>query len=417
VGENAPAAHEKQVRIAVSILPTTAGESAILHIINRPVETLKTVELGAAGAALQQHELLEISDLKMALQHLKSGALFLTGSPYSDRITTLYSILQELDYVRKNIVTLESYTEYSTDKYSQIRYWSGSLWDTIGYDLSTSPSAPLRTDSEQLHTPTRQSSEPEKPLFETQQDIIMTGDGTTLRSAKPFNKLPSTKLPSTKLPSTKLRTGSIYNPQLVSQIPNPAQKVLASWLSALKNQDADVALVDWIGSDVVLFQCLNYAAHHLLLGAFDVKHIFEMLAYCLDCQVKPSVLASRVYALLAQQSVHILCQECKQQDTTEFGKRFIERLPLASVEIEEKPKIFAPVGCHACHMTGYTHYVVLFEVLKMEPWLKEMLTANTPLSEIRDTAVEKGFSSIEQKSIELLLTGETSIEQIFSIIT
>jgi len=398
------AANEEQVRIAVSIVPTTAGESATLHIINRSIETMKDAEREAASSSFQQNELLEIGDIKTTLQHLKSGALFLAGSPYSDRVTTLYSILNGVDHVRKKIVTLESYTEYSTDKYSQIRYSGGNLWDTIdNNDLPTGSG-----QSTPPKSPSRQSSEPDGLSPETQKNMILAGDVTKLQSAD-----------------------SAYTPQLVSQITNPAQKILSSWLYALKAQDADVMLVDCIGSDVVLSQCLDYAANQLLLGAFDFKHVFEILAYCLDCQVKPSVLASRVYALLAQQSVHILCQECKQKDTTDLGKQFVDRLFPASVlsEVEgtgidsaeggaeEKPEIFAPVGCPACHMTGYTHHVVLFEVLKMEAWLKEMLAANAPLSEIRSSAVEKGFSSLKQKSVELLLTGKTSIGQILSIVT
>ncbi len=176
-------------------------------------------------------------------------------------------------------------------------------------------------------------------------------------------------------------------------------------------------LVDWIGSDVVLSQCLDYAASHLLIGAFNVKHVFEILAYCLDCQVKPSVLVSRMYALLAQQTIHLLCPECKQPDTSDFAKQFLDRLPPASLEQHANPEMFVPVGCSVCRMTGYARRVILFEVLNMEPWLKEMLTANAALAEIRNAAVEKGFSSLEQKSIELFLSGETSIEQILAIVT
>jgi type IV pilus assembly protein PilB len=387
VGQNAPV-DEEHMRIAVSILPTAVGESAVLYVINKSVETLKEAEHEAAIPAFQQHERAEIDKIKTALQHLKSGALFLAGSPYPDKITTLYSILNELIHARKNIITLESYTEYSTDKFSQIRYSHGAL-ETIGNNPPTSSE-----QSETSTSPSQQSFDLDN-LSPEIQNMIMTGDVTKPQLAN-----------------------LAYNLRSASRIPNPTQRALSLWLSVLKTQDADVLLVDCIGSDVVLSQCLDYAAHHLLLGAFDFKHVFELLAYCLECQVKPSVFASRVYALLAQQSVHVLCEECKQKDATDFGKQFVEQLPPASVKNHQAaPEIFAPVGCPACHGTGYTHRVVLFEVLKMEPWLKEMLMTHVPLAEIQSTATEKGFSSLEQKSIELLLTGKTSLEQVFSIIT
>jgi type IV pilus assembly protein PilB len=387
MGQNAPV-DEEHVRIAVSILPTAAGESAVLYVINKPVETLKEAEHEAAIPAFQQHERAEIDKIKTALQHLKSGALFLAGSPYPDKITTLYSILNELVHARKNIITLESYTEYSTDKFSQIRYSHGAL-ETIGNNPPTISEQPevSKSPSQQLFGLDNLSPEI--------QNMIMAGDITKPQLAN-----------------------LAYNLRSAFHIPNPTQRVLSSWLSVLKNQDADVLLVDCIGSDIVLSQCLDYAAYHLLFGAFDFKHVFELLAYCLECQVKPSVLASRLYALLAQQSVHVLCEECKQQDATDFSKQFVEQLPPASVKNHQaSPEIFAPVGCPACQGTGYTHRVILFEVLKMESWLKKMLMTHVPLAEIRSTATEKGFLSLEQKSIELLLTGKTSLEQVLSIIT
>ena len=386
VGKNAPA-YEEQVKLAVSIFPTTAGESAVLHVINKSVKTLAELAPATAFPAFQQRELLAISDLKTTLAHLKAGGIFLAGSPYADKITTLYSLLQEVDPVRKNIVTLEAYTEYGTDQYAQIRYFSGNPWEVMRND------------------PTKNSAPSQPPIPE---------QSLTSEELSPEVQKESTRPKDADKPGT---LNAAYHLRPGAHLPNPAQKVLSSWLAALKPHDADVLLVDCIGSDVVLSQCLEYAAQHLLLGAFDFREVFEILAYCLDCQIKPSALVSQVYTLLAQHTVHLLCQDCKQPDTTDFGKQLIDRLPPAFVAAHPaKSEIFASVGCPACHGTGYSQRIILFEVLKMEPWLKEMLLTHTPLADIRRTASEKGFVAIEQKSIDLLLTGKTSIEQILSIV-
>jgi type II secretory ATPase GspE/PulE/Tfp pilus assembly ATPase PilB-like protein len=193
---------------------------------------------------------------------------------------------------------------------------------------------------------------------------------------------------------------------------NPPQKVLSCWLAGLQKQDADIVLVDHIESDAVLAQCLDYAASQLMLSAFGFKHVFDLLAYCLDCQIPPAILTSRVYALLAQHTVFLLCQACKHSDTTDATKQIMAQF------VEEgggQPEIFAPVGCPACYGTGYTEAIILFEILTMEPWLKELLLAHAPLIEIRKTAAEKGFSSLKQKCTELLHTGQTSLEQVLAI--
>jgi type II secretory ATPase GspE/PulE/Tfp pilus assembly ATPase PilB-like protein len=167
----------------------------------------------------------------------------------------------------------------------------------------------------------------------------------------------------------------------------------------------------------VLAKFFEQAAHRLLLGVCDFKHAFDVLTYSLDCQIKPSVVASRLYALLAQQTVHLLCPECKQVDTSDFARQVVDQLPAASVERHQgSVDIFRPEGCPACYMTGYAQSTVLFEVLMMETWLKDMLKSNQSLADIRKEAEQHAFVSLEQKCSELLLSGETSIEQVLSIV-
>lgn len=389
VGEQEVPATEEQIRIAVSIFPTAAGEAVTLYIINKSLEYVKEVEHRGILPSFQQNERAEIDQIKAALHHMKSGAIFLAGSPYPDKITTLYSMLQELDYTRKKIMTFEAYTEYSTDKYYQIRYAQGRQGIMAGKNPSSSEPPKASTTSSQ------NVLDFDTVAPENQKDMVMAGGVSNLYSSS-----------------------SGYTSPLLSQVLNPDQKMLAYWFSIVNDQDADVVLVDHIESHTVLSQCLDYAVHHLVLGAFGCKHIFEVLAYCLDCQIPPSVLTSRLYALLAQQSVLLLCEECKQKDTTDFTKQFVDQLLAVSPEENNTAaEIFVPVGCPACHGTGYTQHVVLFEILKMDPWIQEMLMENALLAEMRRVAGEKDFSSIRQKSKELFLTGKTSLEQIFSIVT
>ena len=345
---------EEQVSVALSIFPTEAGESAVLRFINKSFEKMEELDGDAPTISSSKAELQDILKIKTALPYLQSGAVFLAGSPYPDKITTLYSLLQGIDHQRKKIVTLESYTEYCTDKYAQIRYGSEDSPDLPGGHIVPDPG---------------------------QETQVSDTEKRDLRE-------------------------------------DPSQQRLFSWLKTLEQQDADVIVVDHIASPSVMSHCIGQAASRLVLGAFDFKQVFDVLAYCLDCQIKPSVLASQIYALIAQHTLHLLCDECKQEDTTEFAQQFLNQLPPEFAKQRQEPaKIFRPAGgCPACSMTGYMERSVLFEVLIMEPWLKDMLVANCPVHEIRQVATEHDFVSLEQKSIALLLAGQTSIEQILSVV-
>lgn len=346
---------EGQMKFALSIFPVEAGESAVLQLVNKPLRYLPDLETGPVLLSTQRREREELTQLKATLQYLKTGAILMAGAPYADKIATLYTLLQGLDPTRKRIMTLEAYTEYSTDAYTQIRYGGGEAPCSAGKNGGRGAERSLTADS-----------------VKTDREILLSGSS----------------------PHT-----------------------LSSWLTTVNQQDVDVILVDNLGTQNIVTQCFDLAAHHVLLGTFEFKQVFDVLAYCLDCQIKPSVLAARVYALIAQQTVYTLCEQCKQPDTTEFSAQFLERVsPAFTATLQGPPAMFLPKGCPACHQTGYTDRVVLFEVLKMETWLKDGLGENMPLSELRKMAEMQGFVSFEQACLELLLTGKTSIEQILSIV-
>jgi type II secretory ATPase GspE/PulE/Tfp pilus assembly ATPase PilB-like protein len=376
---------ESSVILGASILPTAAGESVVLNVINKPVTHLWEQVQKETVPSLQEKELLDIRKLQANLRNLKSGAFFLGGSPYFDKATTLYTMLNEFDPIRKKIVTLESHSEYRAEKYYQIRY-AGGEYLAIDHEIS----------SEQM-------SDHESFL----QDVFGVED--LRQESRPL------VMSESETEATYHQASSKYNAQLAARILNPAQRQLSSWLSALQEHDADVLLVDHIANDVVMSQCLDFAARGLLFASLDFMHVFQILTYLLDCQVKPSILTSWVRALMAQQSVRILCQECRQKDTTEIGKQILERF--YSAVDEAPPEIYAPGGCPVCNMTGYVYRVILFEVLQMEPWIKDMLLSGASLAAIQHTAEEKDFQSLEKKSLDLLFSGQTSIEEVFSILT
>ncbi|MCP4398735.1 MAG: hypothetical protein GY801_15730, partial [bacterium] len=345
--------------LAVSITPTASGESAVLHVIHKPVDRLWEQLRKDAVSELQGQELADMYALQTEISRCKSGAVLIGGSPYFDKMMTLYAMSGELDPIRKKIVALERFSEYRAGDYYQIKY-SGNENRTRA---SLDDAEPVLHDESQHMSQTR-----------------------SLRQTVP-----------------------------AADIRPPAQRRLSSWLDAVSTHDTDVLLVDHIESEVVLSQCLDFAGHGLLFASLNFPNVFQMLLYLRDCQVKASVLSSRVQVLVAQQSVRNLCQECKQPDSTEQTKLFLENFLTQRDGEFATAELWMPQGCPKCHMSGYTQSVVLFEILRLESWLQDMMLRGASLQEIQAEAEERAFQSLEKKAIALLLSGQTSLEEVFSI--
>ncbi|PID55918.1 hypothetical protein CSB45_13955 [candidate division KSB3 bacterium] len=344
-------------RFVVSMAPTESGEAAVVSVIHKSPERLWAQLLQNADSQRQERELAEMYALQTEIIRRKTGAILLGGAQLFDKAATLYAMMGKLDPLRQKIVTLERHTEYRAKDYYQISYAGAEPWAAL--------------------TP-------------------VTADAASLLSYD---------APSVSQARVRHQTG------FELEIQPQTQQQLSAWLNAVGSCDTDVMLVDHIESESVLFQCLDFAGHGLLFASLDFPNVYQLLMYLRDCRVKASVLSSRVHALVAQQSVRQLCQECKQPDSSEQAAAF-----LTEFSRQEDDELYRPQGCPSCHMSGYTQRLVLYEILCLEAWLQELLLNGAPLRDIQASAEKRGFHSLRKKAVELLLSGDTSLEEAYPIL-
>ncbi len=102
----------KDVDFRVSILPTTFGQKIVMRILDK---TNLSLGLGGLGISEKPFKLIKDSIRK------PFGMLLITGPTGSGKSTTLYSIINELNSVDKNIITVEDPVEYMVEGLTQIQ--------------------------------------------------------------------------------------------------------------------------------------------------------------------------------------------------------------------------------------------------------------------------------------------------------
>ena len=102
----------KEVDLRVSTLPTVLGEKAVLRVLDRGRLTFNLDELGMPEQSLQP--------IKNMLAR-PYGLLLVTGPTGSGKTTTLYSALELIKSVHRNIVTVEDPVEYQIDLVNQVQ--------------------------------------------------------------------------------------------------------------------------------------------------------------------------------------------------------------------------------------------------------------------------------------------------------
>jgi len=102
--------HEIDIRL--SVIPTIHGEKAVLRLLDRSSFLIPKAQLGFTEANLAK-----FNDL-LATPH---GIILVTGPTGSGKSTTLYTMLDEINNVGDNIVTVEDPVEYMIEGLSQIQ--------------------------------------------------------------------------------------------------------------------------------------------------------------------------------------------------------------------------------------------------------------------------------------------------------
>jgi type IV pilus assembly protein PilB len=122
----------REVDLRVSTMPTVLGEKAVLRVLDRSRLTFDLAALGIPPDTLDQFK---------QMLGKPYGLLLVTGPTGSGKTTTLYSALELVKSVHRNIVTVEDPVEYQIGLINQVQ-----VNDATGFSFANSLRAILRQD-------------------------------------------------------------------------------------------------------------------------------------------------------------------------------------------------------------------------------------------------------------------------------
>ncbi|HBR14598.1 MAG TPA: type II secretion system protein GspE [Candidatus Omnitrophica bacterium] len=105
----------KEVDFRVSLLPTTFGQKIVMRVLDKG-----NLAMGLNGLGIEEKA------LKVLREAIRKpfGMILVTGPTGSGKSTTLYTIVNELNTIDKNIITVEDPVEYLVEGLTQIQTWA-----------------------------------------------------------------------------------------------------------------------------------------------------------------------------------------------------------------------------------------------------------------------------------------------------
>ena len=73
------------------------------------------------------------------------------------------------------------------------------------------------------------------------------------------------------------------------------------------------------------------------------------------------------------------------------------------------------VGCEKCRKTGYSGRLGIFELLVMDDGLRDLVTSNPDVNQLRKLCRERGLVTLRQDGFEKVKKGLTTIDEIIRV--
>ncbi|RMH56272.1 MAG: type II secretion system protein GspE [Candidatus Hydrogenedentota bacterium] len=270
------------------------------------------------------------------------------------------------------------------------------------------------SDLEQLGLTPPQVETVKRSLFRPHGMILVTGPTgsgktTTLYACLEILNSPEKNIVTVEDPVEYMIPG-------INQVPAHPQIGLnfAKVLRSILRQDPDVIMVGEIRDQETAEIAINAAlTGHLVLSTLHTNDAPGAVVRLENMGIEPFLITSTLLLTISQRLMRKICPECKEPYTP--PPELVESMRLETLPPEGT--FFRGRGCEACSNTGYRGRVGVYELLEITEDVKAMVLKRMTSSAIKSAAIEKGFRTLRQASLDLVFRGLTTLEEVWRVST
>jgi type IV pilus assembly protein PilB len=183
----------------------------------------------------------------------------------------------------------------------------------------------------------------------------------------------------------------------------------ATALRSFLRQDPDVLMVGEI-RDLETAQIASQAAltGHLVLSTLHTNDAAGAVTRLTDLGVEPFLICATLEAVLAQRLVRRICPECRER--VESPEMLLAEAGVRSGEHAAR-SVFRGRGCAVCNGIGYKGRIGVFEWLRMNEPIRELVLERAPASAIQRLAAAQGMETLRSAGLRAVFDGCTTVEE------
>jgi len=124
-----------------------------------------------------------------------------------------------------------------------------------------------------------------------------------------------------------------------------------------------------------------------------------------DMGVEPFLVSSAVEGTIAQRLVRKICPKCK-------APYFPPEKLMNELELPSTTQFFKGKGCGYCRNTGYSGRIGLYEVLRTNDKIRDLIISRPTTSGVRNLARQEHMRTLWEDGIQKVISGITTIDEV-----
>ena len=190
------------------------------------------------------------------------------------------------------------------------------------------------------------------------------------------------------------------------QVNTKANLTFASALRSILRQDPDIIMIGEIrDSETAEIAVRASITGHLVVSTLHTNSTASSVARLEDMGVESYLIADSMVGIIAQRLVRRLCECKKPKEAT------VEEKQLLGVDTDKSCTIYEPCGCKLCNNTGCYGRMGIYEIMKISPAIKRLISKNADAEDIKNQAVKEGMNTLKMAAANGVKEGITSIAE------
>ena len=184
----------------------------------------------------------------------------------------------------------------------------------------------------------------------------------------------------------------------------------ASGLRSILRQDPNVILVGEIrDKETAEIAFRSSLTGHLVFSTLHTNSAVASITRLRDIGLDPHIIASSLMLVVSQRLVRAICPHCKEkyEPDVKIKAKFKNLIQKAGIKDFYKGK-----GCEKCGYSGFLGRTAVFEILKIDDKIRDLISKDSPETAISQEAQKGQFEALAEAGILKVAQGLTTLEEI-----